>query len=127
MPLPAGLPHTANGLAGGPAPTFGDVNHDGITDAVVQIAVQDGNGVSIEESVWIGAANGTAKQLGKPFLVTGRCGFTITSHKITPSGMIQVSGGGMGRDCASSGTGPAYTAQYKVINNQIVTVTAPPE
>lgn len=130
MPLgaSAALGGTANQVFKTVTPiAYGDVNHDGVEDAVVRFDILDGNSPWEEMSVWIGSKSGAATQLGKPFARATDCGNWINGFSITPSGLIRVTGNdGSNTSCADSSNGPAFVATYRVANGAVQTVTPPP-
>lgn len=125
-PAHIGLQGTAQSIGQTRGAYYGDLNHDGIEDVVLQLNVIQGNGVSVEYSAWLGSKAGPARQLGTPFITMGRCGKDIKSITISPDGVITVRGGRGGTSCAEQGTGAPYVARYAVRGDRVVTLVAPP-
>lgn len=125
-PARVGLQGTAQSIGESRGAFYGDLNHDGIEDVVLQLNVIQGNGVSVEYSAWLGSNAGPARQLGQPFIMMGRCGKDIKSITIASDGVITVRGGRGGTSCAMQGTGAPYVARYAVRGDTVVTLVAPP-
>lgn len=112
-----------NDDTGKPIQTFGDVNGDGIEDAVVTI---DAGGVGNDRLVtlWLGTSSGTPKQFSKPVFSASKCGNRIGEVSIAKDGVISVSGARGVEVCA--GVGAPYTATFKLNGDNIQTLTPAP-
>ena len=112
------------------AVTYGDVNSDGIEDAVVTLHVGGGNHVTTEVSLWLGTKSGKPVQQDVAFAGSNDCmGYSITSMTINDAGIITFRGKGPRTDgpCAGSmGAGDPYTATFRYTDGSVHTITPPP-
>lgn len=110
---------------------YGDVNNDGIEDALVTASAYGSTGlISAEVSLWLGTKNAAPQQSVVAFTTMSECwDNSIDRMSITDGGDIEIGGTAavLGGPCANgSGGGAPYTAKYRYSNGTIQTVVAPP-
>ena len=107
---------------------YGDVNGDGVEDAITLLQMSSPTDILGEVELWLGQKAGAPKQAVAGFAADAACaGYRFDAMKIRPDGTIAISGKGPGGpSCAEGGSGAPFTATYRYGNGGVRVLTPPP-